>query len=230
MGKSFVNPSLNKKQTHIIVLIHHNLKSSKMRKSISSVIASLFGLITKEEHERQLKRTAFLMKQEELEKHHNDRHEIQILCIETNVGKPFISVTNEWDNPMIGIVLDVEFVTAGLFPIAKVYDFVTNKVLLRGNTRIPFNRYNLEAILRLDPYQRWNLVTKSELPSDKPKINPDCFSPRDILDILEMRNFAKIIGELHVLHFSETAVKSKDFKNKVFQLLKSNGLNMEMTQ
>ena len=80
-----------------------------MRKFISSAIAKMFGLFTEDEVKAEKDRT----REETTDEFYSRRREIQIGSIEVNVGRPFISITNEWDNPLIGIVLGVQYVTAG---------------------------------------------------------------------------------------------------------------------
>lgn len=188
----------------------------------------MFGLYTKAEVDHSVRLGEFAGRANKMDEDEEDNQRIKTLCIEVDIGKLFISVTNEWDNPTIGVVLDVEYVTAGNCPIAKVYDFITNTVVLCGNSRIPFTQYNLDAILKLDPYQRWNLVAKSSLDLDKPKYNEDCFSADEIRTILDVRNFDSVSHELNRILSISTPVKTHEMVEKVYSVLRLHDLNVEM--
>lgn len=199
-----------------------------MKQFIKSIIASVFGLITKEQLENELKVKAFNTLAEKTEKDSEDRKALQVLLIEMDIGKPFISVTNEWDNPIVGVVLGVEYNTAGNCPIAHVYDFITNQSVYCGNGRVPYTDLNLDAILKLNPYQHWNLISKSSLGMDKAKYNEDCFSPDEIRSILEDRGFSKVVEELNDIHNCKHTMKTFELIDRVYKVLRSNNLNLEM--
>lgn len=195
-----------------------------MRKFISSAIVRMFGLFTEDD----IRAEKYKIKQELQDEFFTDRKEIQVCCIEVDIGTPFISVTNEWDNPLIGIVLGVQYVTAGNCPIAHVYDFITNQSVYCGNSRVPYTDLNLDAILKLNPYQRWNLISKSSLDMDKPKYNKDCFSPDEIRTILEDRGFSKVVEELNDIHSCKHSMRTFELIDRVYKVLRSNNLNLGM--
>lgn len=199
-----------------------------MKALIQSAVAGLFGLFTKENMEARISEAKFLAHQEKMKQDEQEQQDIKAICIEIDIGKLFISVTNEWDNPTIGVVLGVEYVTAGNCPIAKVYDFITNTVVLCGNSRIPFTYHNLDAILKLDPYQRWNLLAKSSIDHDKPKYNEDCFSADEIRTILDVRNFDSVSHELNRILSISTPVKTHELVEMVYSVLRLHDLNVEM--
>lgn len=193
-----------------------------MKALIQSAMAGLFGLITKEDHNFEVQHAIL----EEKQKNREQREQLNTLCIEVDIGTAFISVTNEWDNPIIGIVLGVVYVTAGNCPIALVYDFISNQVVLCGNARLPYTDYNLDAVLKLDPYQRWNLIARSSLEPSKSKYKDDCLDAEGIKSILKDRNINKVLQELSVVHHKEQPMKTQNLIQRVRQVLLSNNLNV----
>lgn len=196
-----------------------------MKTLIQSAFAGIFGLITKEDVAEQVKHAKFIGRTEKAQEDEDDRERIKILCIEIDIGKPFISVSNEWQDPVIGIVLGVEFVTLGKCPIAKVYDFVTDQVVYCGNSRIPYSEYNLDAILKLEPYQRWNLVARSNIDPNKRTDDETCSSPEQIKEILKNNSFYEVLPELEAIHHTTTKIRTETLIDLVYGILNSKLLN-----
>ncbi len=167
-----------------------------MTKFLLNAFAKMLNLYTKEQVEVIRKCEKLNGKIEESDRYFKRKEEIEISCIEQDVGKPFICISNEWENPVIGIVLGVEFVSAARQPVVKIYDFISDSVKIIFGKRLPFNDYNLNAILKLDPYERWNLMTCSNLKENKTKINTDIFNAEEIKLILHNRKFYIVINEL----------------------------------
>ena len=98
---------------------------------IKNFIANSFNFYT-EDQLNSVKKQQFLAGIREQEKRQDQlKTQCETTAIEVNFGKPIIHITNEWDDPVVGVVIGVEFFTLSKRPIAKVFDFVSNSRYLK---------------------------------------------------------------------------------------------------
>ena len=77
------------------------------------------------------------------------------------LDRPVIVIGNEWDDPTIGFGVSIDYLSRSLQPILVVQDYVTDRrVLVFGCIR-PYTDRLYSAIKRLDPYDRWELVSSN---------------------------------------------------------------------
>lgn len=89
-------------------------------------------------------------------KSHDDRifrEKIAFNNLETYIDKPIISISNEWDTPVIGFVTGITYITKANHPALLVTDYITMKEVIVTNKTFAYTKQRFEAILKLDPYE-----------------------------------------------------------------------------
>lgn len=93
------------------------------------------------------------------------------------IGKPVIVAGNEWEDPVIGFGVSIEYITRSRAPRLLIRDYVRNQTMISHAQVKPFTDQLYSAIKRLDPYERW-VLTSSSVGSftdfDKPKLGAIC--------------------------------------------------------
>lgn len=76
------------------------------------------------------------------------------------IGDPIIVVGNEWENLIVGFVVDVDLITAAQQPAFIVKDYLSGTTCMTFGEVIDFSNQRLNALLKLDPFERWSLISK----------------------------------------------------------------------
>jgi len=123
------------------------------------------------------------------------RDKIELTELQSLVGKPVIGFSNEWENIVVGVVTDLQFISKAQKPIPVVFNYLTGKEQLVICKLMPFTEQRLKALIKLDPYERWCLIS----PSNKPyRVNditkkPKLYTEEEIFQILENKGFLKLL-------------------------------------
>lgn len=88
----------------------------------------------------------------------NLRQKLELSCLKLMIGKPVICVGNEWEDLVIGIVTDIDFITQAKNPIPIVKDILTGKEFITFAKVMPFTMQRFNALVKLDPYERWSVI------------------------------------------------------------------------
>lgn len=94
------------------------------------------------------------------------RSKTKFFEVEQRLGTPVIVVTNEWSDPVIGFVTDATTLGAGEAPFPVVTDAVTDEPFVCFGHLVNFSESTLKALLSLNPYERWELVTDQHIERD----------------------------------------------------------------
>lgn len=124
-----------------------------------------------------------------------DRRSRQINC-ETQfkhlLGKRVVYIPNEWVDPLFGTVVDMVADSDLLLEVADFLSPTPRKVHLAYTSLYRADRKMVEAILKLDSMERWNLSAGKAFNSNlwKPQGKNDHYTPSDVLlKKLEDNNF-----------------------------------------
>lgn len=118
---------------------------------------TLLGLTSAKEDKKSSSMDEFKNSYEQYE---SRRKEFKTIEIEELIGKPVIGYGNEWDDPLIGIVTRMELISLSKEPMAVVKDIINNNEVLAFCNIMPFTRQRFNAIMKLDPYERWCLTDR----------------------------------------------------------------------
>lgn len=116
------------------------------------------------------------------------RIEMKLFELTELVGKKVIVFGNEWEDMLVGTATKIDFITRAKQPVLVVEDCFTGQELTVYGHVCEFHIQTLDALLKLNPFERWNL--KSQLAHvgwDKPKIG-------QITDPEQFRKNLKEIG------------------------------------
>lgn len=91
------------------------------------------------------------------------RSKTKFFEVEQRLGTPVIVVTNEWSDPVIGFVTDATTLGTGEAPFPVVTDAVTDEPLICFGHLVNFSESTLKALLSLNPYEQWELVTDQHI-------------------------------------------------------------------
>lgn len=75
-------------------------------------------------------------------------------------GKKIIYQANEWDNPIVGVMVRVDH-NNGKGQFSVVYDYVTQTELCFIGLPMHYTEQRLRALLKLDPFERCSLLYKT---------------------------------------------------------------------
>lgn len=89
---------------------------------------------------------------------HKENKQFKLFDMETLLGKPVISISNEWDNPIVGFVTNIEFLSKAQNPTFVIQDYVSNeKVIVMGIT-YGYTEQRFNALMKLDPFETCSLI------------------------------------------------------------------------
>lgn len=95
--------------------------------------------------------------------------QIELFELQELVGKKVISISNEWDNPQIGVALRIELITQAQNPVLIIKDYLSNQeVMIMGKT-YAYTPQRLQAVLKLNPFELCSLIYTYTSVFDKPK-------------------------------------------------------------
>ena len=86
------------------------------------------------------------------------RRKMDLFMKQSLIGKKVIVLSNEWEDMTVGVVTRVELITQAKQPTFVVKDCFTKEELLTFNDVMEFDKETLQTLLKLNPYERWNLV------------------------------------------------------------------------
>lgn len=87
-----------------------------------------------------------------------EKRKIELFELEEMIGKKVICISNEWENPIIGIVKEVITITKANNPVAIVIDYLTMKEIMVLGKIYPYTEQRFEAILKLSPFELCSLI------------------------------------------------------------------------
>lgn len=93
------------------------------------------------------------------------RDKIELDALRSLMGKAVIGISNEWENPLIGTMVDVDFITKAMRPVPVVHNVLTGETHITFAKIMPFTMQRFVAIMKLTPYERWCLID-DQLPVD----------------------------------------------------------------
>lgn len=194
-----------------------------------SLLSLIFVQKTNSFTEEEMKAVAVKAYDNLLEEQYKEKLRSDTVRIRLMIGKPIISVSNQWENPVIGIVIGVAYLTRGDQPVAKVYNFLTDRVVLCAIPLIPCTKSNLDAVLLLNPFQCWNLINRTciETSSATPS---ELLSQKAVRQILKFRSFDKVVESLEFYMNCIGSNPNQDYvhtEKQVMKILNTYGLNTD---
>lgn len=78
--------------------------------------------------------------------------------IRSLINKPVLVVSNVWENPVIGQVIGIEFITTANEPVPVVLDYITQKELICLGHFQPCTKEKLPIFISMTPSQRWYMM------------------------------------------------------------------------
>jgi hypothetical protein len=97
-------------------------------------------------------------KWKDAEQAEKDRSNRQIA--EFSVGTPVICISNEWDDPVVGFVTHIEYITKAQNPVPVVMDYLSGREVMVMGAVYDFTDQRLDAFLKLAPYERWVMAQR----------------------------------------------------------------------
>ena len=103
------------------------------------------------------------------------------------LGSIVIYTSNEWTDLVIGTVIRIDHITQNNCPVLIIDDILSSEErMILTHQVYPFSREMREAILKLNPWERWNLKSlNSPVPWNKPKQSSQLLTNSEILNMLK---------------------------------------------
>jgi len=114
----------------------------------------LFSTFFKKEMQAISTHSVEIYKQEEK----NRRREFDYAELEIMVGHRVIAISNEWENPLIGVATSIVEITQAKNPRLVIKDYLTGQELVPFGKVYIFTEQRLNAILTLDPFELCSLL------------------------------------------------------------------------
>lgn len=86
------------------------------------------------------------------------REDTNLISMQQLVGKPVIVISNEWDNPIVGIASRIEFITLGKCPILIVKNYIDGIEYMTFGKVFAFSSQKLRAVFKLSPFELCSLI------------------------------------------------------------------------
>lgn len=138
--------------------------------------------------------------QEERDYREEQRNHCLFIELEMMIGKPVISISNEWNNPIIGFGKRIDFITTAKMPVLIVEDYVSGKDMMLLSTPFYFSAQRLFALSKLDPFEICSIIYKNSAWMEPfEKVKSGVFEGYDV-----------IINRLKQTDFFERAEKAKN--------------------
>lgn len=84
-----------------------------------------------------------------------------LIELQSYIGKPVISVSNEWDDPIIGIGKEIVFITKANTPKLVIQDYISGKEYMPFGIVMGFTEQRFKALSKLDPFEICSLLYRN---------------------------------------------------------------------
>lgn len=167
-------------------------------------ILAFFGLATIFEANRRYY-TGILDEQErqcrEHDRRRKEREDSELYTLQCLLNKPVIGISNEWENPLVGTVVDIDFITQARCPVPIVRDALTGEDHIALCKIMPFTIQRFQAVMKLTPYERWCLIDSQnevEYRDNDTRKLPKLYSYEEYIMALKNKDFLAILNRVDV--------------------------------
>ena len=95
----------------------------------------------------------------------------EVFEMEMLLGLKVIVLSNEWEDLLVGTAVRIEYITKASQPVLVIKNCFTGREVLTFSQVLQFDEETLVALLKLTPYERWNIrVPHCPVKWDKKKI------------------------------------------------------------
>lgn len=81
--------------------------------------------------------------------------------LQSYIGKPVISISNEWDDPIIGIGKEIVFISKANTPKLVIEDYISGKEYMPLGIIMGFTEQRFKALSKLDPFEICSLLYRN---------------------------------------------------------------------
>lgn len=96
--------------------------------------------------------------QKERDRNRQERDRLHDIELQQYLGKKVIAISNEWENPIVGVVTGFEPITKAQRLVPIIHDYIRNEDVLCLSKIKFYTEQKLNAILTLDPFSVIALV------------------------------------------------------------------------
>lgn len=86
------------------------------------------------------------------------RESIQLYGLTQHIGMPVIVVPNEWDTPVIGMAVRVEYITQGKCPVLIVKNYIDGVEYMALGKVYAYSSQKLRAVFKLNPFELCSFI------------------------------------------------------------------------
>lgn len=164
------------------------------------IIFKAFTKIFSKKIENLIEKTKNEGRQEERDYRDEQKKKCLLNELELMIGKPVISISNEWNNPTIGFGKRIEFITKAETPVLIVEDYVSGKDMMLLSVPFYFSEQRLFALSKLEPFEICSIIYKNSAWMEPfEKVKSGVFEGYDV-----------IINRLKQTDFFERAEKARN--------------------
>lgn len=125
------------------------------------IIFKAFTKIFSKKIENFIEKTKNEGRQEEKDYRDEQKKKCLLNELELMIGKPVISISNEWNNPTIGFGKRIEFITRAKIPVLIIEDYVSGNDMMVLSVPFYFSEQRFNAFAKLDPFELCSIVFKN---------------------------------------------------------------------
>ena len=118
----------------------------------------MFKKIFQNDIQREMQMAAHEALVAERERVSESRRQSDFYSLEGLVGKPVICISNEWENPVVGVAQKVDFITKGDCPVLVVKDYFSNEEKMIMGKSFLYTEQRFNAVFKLSPFELCSLI------------------------------------------------------------------------
>lgn len=107
--------------------------------------------------------TEFDFRKKFYEEQEEQRNAIEVFRLNQFIGKPVIVVSNEWERPMIGVGVKIDYITKAMCPILVVKSYIDNQEYLVFGKLFTYSDLLFSAMYCLTPNQILLMTTEGKM-------------------------------------------------------------------
>lgn len=126
-----------------------------------SILYKIFSKFFHKEINAQISSAKQKAKDEIYEVQTEQKNQTALIELQTYIDKPVISLSNEWQDPIIGIGKEVIFVTQANKPMLVIEDYITGKEYMAFGVIMGFTEQRFKALAKLNPFESCSLIYRN---------------------------------------------------------------------
>ena len=128
---------------------------------MKNILFSAFKFIFKDQISKEILNANRNIESEFRIKREEEKNKCKEMELEMLIGKPVISISNEWCNPVIGFGKEVIYITKAKIPVLVIKNYLTGEENMSLSDPFYFTEQRFNALAKLDPFEICSIIYKN---------------------------------------------------------------------